>query len=134
MASISRRLISATWGLPRRTSANCDAAKAMRNILVDHARSRRAAKRGGGAGRVTLSGMGTDKNERMFDALDLDEAMVELAGLNARHAKIVELRFFGGLTVLEVANVLDLSERTVRGEWRLARAWLRQRLDSGDIA
>ncbi len=70
----------------------------------------------------------------MFDPCDVDEALSELAELNERHAQVVELRFFAGLTTLEAAHVLGLSERTVRGEWRLARAWLRQRLGAGEPA
>ncbi len=107
------------------------AAKAMRHVLADHARSHRAAKRGGEWGRVTLSGIGTDGHDSAYDALDIDEALEKLAALNERHARIVELRFFGGLTVEEVAEVLGVSERTVRGEWRLCRAWLRQQLEGG---
>lgn len=108
------------------------AAKAMRHVLADHARARRAAKRGGEWGRVSLSGIGTDGREMTFDALDIHEALEKLAELNERQARIVELRFFGGLTEEEAAKVLGVSERTVRGEWRLCRAWLRQQLGSGD--
>ncbi len=108
------------------------AARAMRNVLADHARSRRAAKRGGDWGEVALTGYGSDGSDRIFDALDVDEALQELAQLNERHAQIVELRFFGGMTVAEAANVLEISERTAAGEWQLARAWLRRALESGD--
>jgi RNA polymerase sigma-70 factor, ECF subfamily len=110
------------------------AAKAMRNVLSDHARGRRAAKRGGDWQRVTLSGIGSDAGARAYDACDIDEVLKELADLNERHARIVELRFFAGLTVNEAAAVLGVSERTIRGEWRLARAWLRQRLGTGEPA
>ncbi|MCC7293584.1 MAG: sigma-70 family RNA polymerase sigma factor [Phycisphaerales bacterium] len=107
------------------------AAKAMRHVLADHARARRATKRGGEWGRVSLSGIGTDGREVTFDALDIHEALEKLAALNERHARIVELRFFGGLTEEEAAQVLGVSERTVRGDWRLCRAWLRQQLGDG---
>lgn len=110
------------------------AAKAMRNILADHARARRASKRGGDWARVTLTGIGTDGQSRAFDALDIDEALERLAALNERQARLVELRFFGGLTEEEAATVLGISERTARGEWRLCRAWLRQQLGGGESA
>lgn len=106
----------------------------MRNVLADHARARRAAKRGGEWGRVSLSGIGTDGQSLAFDALDIHEALERLAALNERHARIVELRFFGGLTVEESASLLGVSERTVRGEWRLCRAWLRQQLGGGETS
>ncbi len=66
------------------------------------------------------------------DLLSLDEALTRLAGLNQRAAKVVELRFFGGLTCEKVAQYLDLSERTVKGDWRMARAWLRTELEEGE--
>ena len=110
------------------------AAKAMRNVLADHARARRRLKRSPGGDRVTLSGIGGEEADRAFDALDIDEALDELARLNERHAQIVELRFFGGQTIAEAARVLGIAERTVRSEWRLTRAWLRQRLGAGESA
>jgi RNA polymerase sigma-70 factor (ECF subfamily) len=110
------------------------AARAMRHVLADHARARRALKRGGDWHNVTLTGIGSDAGNRMFDACDVDEALQELARLDERHAQVVELRFFAGLTVVEAAHVLGVSERTLRGEWRLARAWLRQRLGAGEPA
>jgi len=96
------------------------AAMAMRSVLTDHARRKRTAKRGGAWQRVTLSGIGSDARDRAFDACDLDEALEDLGKLSERQAHIVELRFFGGLTAVEVAQVLEVSERTVRGDWRLA--------------
>lgn len=105
------------------------AAKAMRNVLADHARRRRAEKRGGAWERVTLTGLGSDGGERRIDALDLDEALDALGRINERQAQIVELRFYGGLTVEEVAHVLEVSPRTIELDWRMARAWLRNRLD-----
>lgn len=107
------------------------AAKAMRYVLADHARRRRSEKRGGGADaweRVTLCGIGSDGGDRIIDALDLEEALTELGEVNERLARIVELRFFAGLTVEEVGQVLDLASRTVELDWRTARAWLRNRL------
>lgn len=107
------------------------AAKAMRYVLADHARRRRSEKRGGGEGaweRVTLCGIGSDGGDRIIDALDLEEALTELGEANERLANIVELRFFAGLTVDEVAEILGLAPRTVELDWRTARAWLRNRL------
>jgi RNA polymerase sigma factor (TIGR02999 family) len=105
------------------------AAKAMRNVLADHARRRRAEKRGGAWDRVTLSGLGSDDGERMIDALDLEDALAALQIEDERQARIVELRFYGGLSVDEVAHMLGVSPRTVDLDWRMARAWLRNRLD-----
>jgi RNA polymerase sigma factor (TIGR02999 family) len=104
------------------------AAKAMRQILVDHARRRRAAKRGGNWGRISLAQVGTNSPASEVDVLDLDEALTELAALDERQARIVELRFLAGLTVEETAAVLGISARTVKLRWRQARAWLRRRL------
>ncbi len=107
------------------------AAEVVRRILVDHARRRGAAKRGAGAAQVTLT-LGDvlqapgDQNE--VDLLELDEAMKELAELSDRQSRVVELRFFGGLSVEETAFTLGVSERTVKGDWRVAKAWLRKRL------
>ncbi|MBZ0172558.1 MAG: sigma-70 family RNA polymerase sigma factor [Phycisphaerales bacterium] len=105
------------------------AANAMRFVLSDTARSRRAAKRGGGWDRVTLAGIGTDAGDREYDALDIDEALTELAELNERQARVVELRFFGGLTIEQIALVLGVGKRTIDTDWKFARAWLRGRLE-----
>ena len=78
---------------------------------------------------MTLTGLGSDGGDRRIDALDLDEAIDALATLNERQARIVELRFYGGLTVEEAALVLEVSTRTIELDWRMARAWLRNRLD-----
>jgi RNA polymerase sigma factor (TIGR02999 family) len=109
------------------------AAQVMRRILVDHARQRLAVKRGGDRRRVTLSTIG-DGGEpgRELDLLALDEAMETLGQLNPRHRQVVELRFFGGLDTEAIALVLDVTPQTVRSDWRMARAWLRQRLEKGD--
>lgn len=104
------------------------AAKAMRHILIDHARKKRTEKRGGVFGRVTLSGiMATDTSEE-FDALDVNDALLKLEGIDQRQAKIVELRFFGGLNTSQIAEVLGVSPRTIELDWRFARAWLRREL------
>lgn len=104
-------------------------ARVIRRILIEHARARQAEKRGGARERVTLDeGMALAANQS-FDLLDLDAALEKLAQLNERQAKVVELRFFGGLEVEAVAAALGVSERTVKGDWRVAKAWLRSQLE-----
>ena len=100
------------------------AARAMRHILVDHARSRQAARHGGGARQVSLDEAAAASPERPADLPALDEALHRLAALNRRLVRVVELRYFGGLSVEETAEVLEVSPVTVRRGWRLARAWL----------
>ncbi|MDF1869001.1 MAG: sigma-70 family RNA polymerase sigma factor [Phycisphaerales bacterium] len=104
------------------------AAKAMRHILIDHARKKRTSKRGGDFSRVTLSGVMISNTPEGFDALDVDEALLKLERVDKRQAKIVELRFFGGLNTMQIAEVLGVSPRTVELDWRFARAWLRREL------
>ena len=104
------------------------AANAMRFVLADAARRRRTEKRGSGWQRVTLSGIGTDESAHDYDALDIDEALSELMTLNERQAKVVELRFFGDLTIEQIAIVLNAGKRTIDTDWKFARAWLRGRL------
>ncbi len=104
------------------------AAGAMRMILADHSRRKRAAKRGGNWARVTLSMAVAPKGTKTLDLLALDEALTKLATLNERHARIVELRFFSGLSVEEVAHVLDCSRSTIESDWRVVRAWLGREL------
>ena len=104
------------------------AATAMRRVLVDHARARGRLKRGG---RMRVNSLGSGafvaiKSER--DLVALDDALEELATFDTRKARIIELRFFGGLTVDETATVLGISPRTVRGDWSLAKAWLYREL------
>jgi len=110
------------------------AAQAMRRILIDHARRKQADKRGGDYQRVTLVTDFTppmECSDEGVDLLALDEALDQLAKLDARQARVVELRFFAGLTLEEVAEALDVSVRTVAGDWRMARAWLSRALDDG---
>jgi RNA polymerase sigma-70 factor (ECF subfamily) len=112
-------------------------AQAMRRLLIDHARGRRREKRGGARQRVTLaeSLFPSTKSELDFEELlSLNTALERLAAVEARAAQVVELRFFGGLTVPEVAHVLDVSQRTVEGDWTYARAWLRRELSGEDHA
>ncbi len=110
------------------------AAQLMRRILVDHARARRRAKRGGGAVSVTLAGV-EDSNattasadDSRVDMLDLDEALTRFAALDPAKARLVELRYFAGLTVEEAAAALGVSPATVGREWAVSRAWLRREL------
>jgi len=108
------------------------AAQAMRRILVDHARSRGRAKRGSDAPRVameTIDPVATADAVDPEDALAIDVALNKLQAIDPGQARIVELRFFGGLTVEETAEVLSTSPSTVKREWALARAWLRRELD-----
>ena len=107
-----------------RTHFVAAAAQLMRRIMVDHARERHALKRGGGARKVTLDEAAPVADARSEELLALDEALARLALQDARKGQIVELRYFGGLTVEETAEFLKLSRRTVEREWAMAKAWL----------
>ncbi len=104
------------------------AAQAMRQVLVDHARHRNAAKRAGGRDRVPLDDALAYFEEQHLDVVSLNEAIDRLMALNERQGLVVALRFFAGLSVPEVAEVLDVSAGTVEGDWRIARAWLHAQL------
>jgi len=104
------------------------ASRAMRHILVDHARARGRVKRGGHASRLTLDESIVVSVEPNPDLLDLDAALTDLAAQDPRKARAVELRFFGGLTHQEIADLLEVSVSTVRADLRLAKAWLSARL------
>src|SRR5688572_4301168 len=108
------------------------AAQVMRRILIDHARRHQASKRGAGAQTVALDDMEVVSRERAAEFVALDEALVKLTGIDERKSRIVELRFFGGLTVEEVADVLKLSPITIKREWRSARAWLQRELSNSN--
>jgi RNA polymerase sigma factor (TIGR02999 family) len=99
-------------------------AQIMRGILVDHARAHHAAKRGGGAAHVPFEEALVVSRERTSDLLAIDEALSGLAKMDPRKGRVVELRFFGGLTVEETAAVLGVSSETVQRDWRVARMWL----------
>jgi len=105
------------------------AARAVRSVLVDLVRSRNSLKRGGDRERVTLSGQIAGQQRDEVELLALDEALVELEKVSERQARIVELRYFGGLTVDETAIALGISPRTVDGDWKMARLWLRRALE-----
>jgi len=104
------------------------AATAMRRILVNHAVARKTAKRGGDRQRVLLDDVAEAFEDRSIDLLALDDALTRLGELSPEQARIVELRFFAGLTVQRTADVLDRSERSVQYDWSMARAWLRGEL------
>jgi len=106
----------------------CTAAAAMRQILVDHARARQRLKRGGEFARVTLDGLDLVAPSGGIDVLVLNDALQRLQEWDTRQAQIVELRFFVGLSVEEAAGVLDVSEKTVKRDWAMARAWLQREL------
>jgi RNA polymerase sigma factor (TIGR02999 family) len=103
-------------------------ARLMRRVLVDHARARGYQKRGGNAVKVTLSDAHGRSDERPRDVVALDEALDALSKFDERKARVVELRFFGGLSVEETASVLDVSVDTVMRDWKLAKAWLQREL------
>lgn len=108
------------------------AAKAMRNIVIDHVRARGAAKRGGGAAPVTLEGLGVEAPALSAQLIDLDAALSALDKVSPRQREVVELHFFAGLTHPEIAELLGCVERTVLREWQRARAFLHARLQVSD--
>lgn len=99
-------------------------AQLMRSILVDHARSHAYAKRGGGARKISLDETLIVSQQRAAEVVALDDVLKELADFDPQQSRIVELRFFGGLTIEETAEVLDLSTATIKREWSTAKAWL----------
>jgi RNA polymerase sigma factor (TIGR02999 family) len=107
------------------------AAQLMRRILIDHARSRTRTKRGGGAIRVSLSEVGVAA-EQAAELVALDEALKNLEAMDPRKGRIVEMKYFGGLTSDEAAEVLGVTPRTVEREWRKAKAWLHRAIDGGE--
>jgi RNA polymerase sigma-70 factor, ECF subfamily len=102
------------------------AARVMRRILVDHARARHYQKRGGQAAKVTFDEALVVISEPAMDFVALDDALDALAKFDERKSRVIELRFFGGLSVEETASVLKVSPATVMGDWRLAKAWLKR--------
>lgn len=105
------------------------AAAAMRQILVERARARRTSKRGGSRVRVSLDEAIAENGEKSVDVLALDEAMTRLEGMDPQLARIVELRFFGGLTIEESAETLGISRATVKRGWNMAKAWLKREME-----
>lgn len=105
------------------------AAQAMRRVLIDHARRKLSDKRGGDRNREALDEELAITEERPEDLLSLDIALNKLSGVDQQIAQVVELRFFGGLSVEETARIMGISARTVKREWRLAKAWLKQQIE-----
>ena len=103
-------------------------AQVMRHILIDHARRRRFAKHGGGAQQVPIQDVAEMSMQRAAELIALDEALSELARFDQRKSSVVELRYFGGLSLEETAEVLEISLMTVRRDWRAAKAWLYRRM------
>lgn len=118
---------------PDRSFLFAAAARSMREILIDHARRRRTDRRGGGRQRVPLDLVIDHFASQELDVVAVHEALDRLAGLHERQSQVITLRYFGGLTVPEVARALGVSEFTVERDWRLARAWLHRQL-RGDMA
>jgi RNA polymerase sigma factor (TIGR02999 family) len=114
--------------VPNRRYLFAAAAQAMRQVLVDHARRRNTQKRGGNRVRFPLDQVLAGFDDQGLDVIALQEALDRLAQDHPRQAQVVDLRFFGGLTVREVAETLAVSEGTVENDWRFARAWLRRQL------
>jgi RNA polymerase sigma factor (TIGR02999 family) len=110
------------------------AAQLMRHILVDHARNRAAAKRGAGAPRLSLDEEVALPQARDVDIVALDDALNQLAGLDVQQSRVVELRFFGGLSIEETSVVLGISPATVKREWATARAWLQREMKNKDTS
>lgn len=113
---------------PGRAYVLAAASRAMRRVLIDYAVSRRAQKRGGGAVPETLDDAVAMAVSRSDQLVALDEALGRLGALNERYARVVECRFFGGLSVEETAEALDISPATVKRDWTMARAWLNREL------
>jgi RNA polymerase sigma factor (TIGR02999 family) len=107
-------------------------AQLMRRILVDYARTRRFHKRGGEWRQVPLNEALAVFRDRRTDIVALDDALLTLAGIDSRKARVVEMRFFGGLTIKETAEVLNVSEETILRDWRLAKVWLLRQLSKTD--
>jgi RNA polymerase sigma factor (TIGR02999 family) len=109
------------------------AAQLMRHILVDHARGRLAAKRGAGAPRLALNPEIALPQKREVDLVALDDALTKLAALDPKQSRLIELRFFGGLSIEEAAVVLGISPATVKREWATARAWLQREMKRKEV-
>lgn len=117
------------WG--NRNQVMGIAAQLMRRILLDYSRSHQAAKRGGNVEKVYLQEAAIVSTARAADVVALDEALIRLAELDPQQARLVELRFFGGLSIEETADVLEVSPATVKRSWNVAKAWLARELGHG---
>jgi len=121
------------FGWRNEAQFRAEAARAMRRVLIDYAEARRAAKRGGGRVQVELDSLAALTDESLEQVLALHAALELLGADHPRHARVVECRFFAGMTVPEIAEALDLSPATVKRDWQMARAWLNRQL-GGDGA
>jgi len=128
------RLIDADVDVSTRAHFLALAARTMRRVLTDHARARLRAKRGGPRERVPLTGIAAPAHDDRLDALDLDVALERFEAQDERRARVVELHFYGGLTIDETAEALNLSRNTVGRDLRVAKAWLRRELGGGGSA
>jgi RNA polymerase sigma-70 factor (ECF subfamily) len=124
---------SALDGAKDRSYLFASAARAMREVLIDHARRRRTARRGGGQQRVPLDAVVDYFQDQGVDLVAVHEALDRLAERNGRQAQVVTLRYFGGLTVPEIAEALGVSLGTVERDWRIARAWLSNQLSGEGV-
>src|SRR5262245_5868509 len=125
------RLIDQRAGWQNRAQFVAMAAQMMRRILVDHARRHQMAKRSGQWLRVELEDAELPTKQHGFDVIAMDDLLTKLAGFDARKSRVIELRYFGGLSLDETAQVLQISRATVDREWRTARAWLYRELTDG---
>ncbi len=110
------------------------ASEAVRRVLVEHARRRATEKRGGGWHRISLHDSAAFEERPLAEFLALNEVLTRLSSVHERQGRVVEMRFFGGMSVAEVAHVLGVSESTVRGDWRFARAWLHRELSRSGVS
>jgi RNA polymerase sigma factor (TIGR02999 family) len=104
------------------------AAQMMRRILVDHAKAKHREKRGGGAVKLSLDDLINLSQERLADLIALDDALDDLSRIDGRKCRVIELRYFGGFSVEETAQILEVSSETVMRDWKMAKAWLYQRI------
>ncbi len=119
-----RRLVDNPGNINNKAHFFAIAARAMRRILVDHARARKAAKRGAGGHKVPVDDVTLVTPEQSVEVLALNEALDQLAEVDEQQSRIVELRYFGGLSEEETAQVLGISSKTVQRDWKIAKAWL----------
>lgn len=126
------RLVDGNASVKSRAHFFALSARVMRQVLVNHAEQKAAAKRGEGWERITLDAAAAGSSVCAVDLIALNEALVKLHELDARQSQVVEMRYFGGLTVEEIADVLSVSPRTVEMDWRMARLWLLKELGGAD--
>lgn len=128
------RLAGSEQGFEGRAHFLGSAARAIRRVLVDHARTKKREKRGGGAAMVDVSSVDPPDGREggVVDLVDLDDALARLAEVSPRAVRVVEMRYFAGMSMPEIAVAMDISERTAAEDWSVARAWLRRALAGGE--